>query len=273
MELIKTEHSRQVLSDKFLIKCGSPAFYNIQNLLYKTNNCNVFMLNTLFDHKVNFVLKICSMVEMAEHEYEISKKLHDFPNYIICLCTMICNDKIKNIIENEQNITDYQLCNYGTDQVGIVVMKYYKLGSINNYGWSANNLDILKNIIKQVVYASLYSCEIIRFSHGDLHPGNVLIKPKTHPVINYGSKHLIITEYEAVIMDFAKSKINRTDPTSNVVLGLVKFINTIVQKEYNTINFDVVYDVQMLNFIRKRSTESIDFYEYFTLVIDSIQAV
>lgn len=231
------------------------------------------MLNALFDYRVNFVLKICSMVEMAEHEYRISKKLYDLTNYIICPHTMTCNDKIKNIIENEQNIADYQLCNYGTDQVGIVVMKYYKLGSINNYGWSNTNLDILKNIIKQVVYASLYSCEIIGFSHGDLHPGNVLVKPKTHPVINYGSKHLIITEYEAVIMDFGKSKTSNTSPTSNVVLGLVKFIQQIVQKENPAISAIVVYDVQMLNFIRKRSTESIDFYEYFTLVIDSIQAV
>jgi RIO-like serine/threonine protein kinase len=57
-------------------------------------------------------------------------------------------------------------------------MNYYKYGSICDYKWNVNNFDILQNVVRQAVYASLYAFTEINFIHGDFHPFNVLLKPK-----------------------------------------------------------------------------------------------
>ena len=57
-------------------------------------------------------------------------------------------------------------------------MKYYNLGSINNYKLTFENFHIFLNIIKQVIYSIILAYESKGFIHGDLHCGNILLKPK-----------------------------------------------------------------------------------------------
>jgi hypothetical protein len=95
-----------------------------------------------------------------------------------------------NIINNKQDISNYKICNYGDEKIGILVMKYYKLGCVNDYEWNENNFNILKNIIKQVVFAVIQAYKIKGFIHGDLHCGNVLLKSKRNCIILYEDKTL-----------------------------------------------------------------------------------
>ena len=46
--------------------------------------------------------------------------------------------------------------------------------------------------MKQVVFAVILAYEIKGFIHGDLHSGNILIKPKKNNEIIYSDKVLII---------------------------------------------------------------------------------
>ena len=42
------------------------------------------------------------------------------------------------------------------------------------------------------------------FTHGDLHCGNILLKPTRQDTILYGNKILQLNKLQAVIMDFEK---------------------------------------------------------------------
>jgi hypothetical protein len=45
-------------------------------------------------------------------------------------------------------------------------MKEYNLGSVENYDWNEKNFDLLKNVIKQVIFAILLAFEKKGFIHG-----------------------------------------------------------------------------------------------------------
>ena len=92
---------------------------------------------------------ILAILESIEKEYKISQELYELPNFIRYFCVIICNDNIKNIINNQKTISDYKMCYYGDKQVGLLVMKEYNLGCIENYVWNNNNTSLLINVIKQ----------------------------------------------------------------------------------------------------------------------------
>ena len=85
-------------------------------------------------------------------------------------------------------------------------MKEYNLGSINNYNWNPNNIHLLKNVIKQVIFATILAFDKIVFVHEDLHCGNILLKPKRNCEIKYNNKVLVLDKLEIIIMDLEKSK-------------------------------------------------------------------
>lgn len=180
MDLLKTKHSVNKgigKLDKVLLKCEESNYYKLTKFLYISQNEPALILNVLYESNINIVLKF-GLVESIKKEYKISQELFELQNFIRYFCLIRCNDNIKNIINNKNKISEYKICHYGDNQVGILVMKEYNLGSIENYNWNINNLDLLKNIIKQVIFSIIYAYNNKGFIHGDLHTGNILLKPK-----------------------------------------------------------------------------------------------
>ena len=199
MELLKTEHSNNKGTgklDKVLIKCDEPDYYKLIEFLYASYDENAIVLKALNYLNINVVLKF-GMLQSIEKEFSISNELLEMPNFMKYFCILKCYDDIKNILLNKNTISKYKICHYGNNQVGILVMKHYYLGSIENYDWNENNFELLKNVIKQTIYAVAFAYEKKGFIHGDLHSGNVLLKPKRNPEISYGDRTLIIDELEA----------------------------------------------------------------------------
>ncbi len=120
-----------------------------------------------------------------------------------------CNDQIKNIINNKKTISDYKICHHSDDMVEILVMIEYNLGSIYDYEWNKNNFELLKNVIKQVIFSIINAYNKKGFIHGDLHSGNILLKPKRNSNIIYENKLLDIIDLKVVIMDFGSLKLNQ----------------------------------------------------------------
>ena len=149
-----------------------------------SQNLQAVVLKALYYNRIDVVLKF-GMLESITKEYNISNELLEMPNFIKYFCMIGCNDDIKNITFNKDAISEYKMCQYGNDYVGILVMKHYNLGSIENYGWNENNFNLLKNVIKQVIFSILLAYNKKGFIHGDLHSGNVLLKPKKKSEINY----------------------------------------------------------------------------------------
>ena len=180
MELLKSEYSENKGNgklDKILLKCEKDNYNKLTNILYVSQNQQALILQALYFCDINIILKF-GILESINQEYKIANELLELPNFIRYFCVIKCNDNIKNIINNSNTISNYKMCHYGDNQLGILVMKEYNLGSIDNYTWNINNINLLKNVIKQVIFSILNAYDKKGFLHGDLHTGNVLLKPK-----------------------------------------------------------------------------------------------
>ena len=177
---------------KYLLKCDEhhDKWFQLLKILYDTKNKDVLIIKTLYDKKKDIVLKIC-LNEQIDKEFEIGNQLINLPNFIRYYCKFSCNDSIINILKNENNLFNYKICSNGNQSISLLVMNYYELGSIEKFNWNNTNTDILKNILKQVVFAYFNAYEIAGFTHGDLHCGNILLKPTRQDTILYGNKMAI----------------------------------------------------------------------------------
>ena len=270
MELLKSEYSNtKGISklDKVYINCKDVSYFTLIDFLYTSYTEQAIVLQVLYDYKKDIVLKF-GILDYINKEYEINVQLASLPNFIKYYCKIECNDSIKNIINHKENISNYKICHYGDNPVSILVMNYYKLGSIYDYEWSKDNFYILKNLIKQVVFAVILAYEKIGFIHGDLHCGNVLIKAKRNDEIIYKDKVLIVDTFECVIMDFEKSKLNVINKYSDLFRGIIKLINSIIDN--NKMKLNIIYDVSRLYKLKHIFNEKINFYDELDEIIDSI---
>ena len=61
MELQKSEYSfnkGEFKLDKVSLRCENPIFYELTNLLYKSDNEKAIILNALYNSSINVVLKL-----------------------------------------------------------------------------------------------------------------------------------------------------------------------------------------------------------------------
>lgn len=273
MELITGEYSRNdgtgSKNSKYLLKCNEhqDKWFELKKILYETNNKDILIINALFDKNIDIVLKI-SYNEKIEKEFEIANSLLNLPNFIRYFCKFICNDSIINILNNRNNITNYKICKTGNQTIGFLVMKHYELGSVEKFNWTTNNTNILKNILKQVVFAYLYAYFTIGFIHGDLHCGNILLKPNRQDTITYGNNTLKIYTLEAMIMDFEKSKIGQKDKLTFVIKDIQKLFNTISDMSSNKLNIN--YDYNGLTKLKSEFLTNLNYYVELNRIIDGM---
>ena len=273
MELLKSEYSQNKGKgklDKILLKCEESNYYKLAEFLYTSQNNQALIVKALYECEINVVLKF-GILESIEKEHYISNELLDLPNFIRYFCIIKCNDDIKNIINNKNTISNYKMCHYGDNQIGILVMKEYYLGCIDNYIWNENNFELFKNIILQVIFAILYAFNNKGFIHGDLHTGNILLKPKRNCIINYENKSLNLNDLEVVIMDFEKSKLHQKNKISDLIKNILKFMTSIENVCINN-NFFLNYEKDKI--IKMKSFENnINFYDDFYSIIDKMYII
>lgn len=265
MELYKSEFSLNKGAgklDKLLLTCDDPEYYKLTNFLYISQNA-------LYKSNIDLVLKFSYLTNIKK-EFHFSKTLQLLPNFIRFFCFFECNDNIQNIIKhNNNNISDYKICNFGPDSIGILVMKYYPIGSFENFPWNYNNFHILKNVVKQVLFANIFAFNKFGFVHGDLHTGNVLLKPKRNCIIQYQDKSLVLDKYEAVIMDFEKSKTNEISNNIDLIRSFTKFFSSVADSSKISIRID--FDRNALTKLRRISTNNINFYNQIEIIVDDMQ--
>ncbi len=224
---------------KFSLKCeeDKDKYLNLIDILYKSIDENAVIIKGLYDNKKDIVLKI-GIQNAINKEYEIAEKLNNIPNFIRYYCKFICQDDIKEIINNQNMINAYTLCKNDKNIIGILAMNYYKIGSIGNYKWSVDNFVILKNLLQQTVYAVLYAYIKTGFIHGDLHCDNILIKNKRVCEIDYCYKKLLIDTYEVRIMDFEKSRLNKDLEFKFVLDNIEKLFTSISVSDSFLVKFN-----------------------------------
>jgi len=253
MKLYKSENAlRGKGITKFSLKCEEEKdkWFNLLNILYKNDNYSAVVLKGLYDNKKDIVIKV-GIKEAINKEYEIAEEIQKLPshsegvqgcfgipNFIRYYCKFICFDDIRKIIKNEDMITTYYLCKNGVEEIGILTMNYYKLGSIGNYNWNNENINLLKNVLRQSIYAYLLAYYQNGFIHGDFHCDNILLKNKKVCEIDYTLKKLEIDTLEIRIMDFEKSRLNKNLEFKFVLSDIEKLLNSISVNERYTVKFN-----------------------------------
>lgn len=270
MELYKTEYSTTKGNgklDKILLNHEDDLYNKLITLLSTSQNNQENILIVLYECEINIVLKF-GYKENIIKEYNISKELEELPNFIKYFNKIECNSYIINLLSNRKNISNYKIYYYEDKQVEILIMKYYNLGCINNYEWTENNFNILKNIIKQVIFSIIQAYKIKGFIHGDLHCGNVLLKPKKNDIILYENKNLFIDKYEAIIMDFENSKLEQFNNINHLYRNINKFIMSIITSnnmELNIEYYDGITRDKMLFLM-----DSDNYYDELEKIIDNM---
>lgn len=282
MEFLKSEtcpHGNQI--NKFNLKCEADKdkWLNLIELLYKSMDNNAIIIKELYDKKKDIVLKV-GYQSAINKEYDIAEILKDLyaddispssskskllPGFISYYCKFMCNDDIINIINNRHMLINYKMCNDGNKPIEILIMNYYNLGSIGDYKWNMENFLILKNVLKQTVFAILYAYEKKGFIHGNLHIGNVLLKPKKKNEIYYDKKKLLVNTFEVRIMDFEKSKINIKNDFMTVIKNIQKLLDSLCISSNLSIN--IGYDQLKLRALLKDEFKEIH-YKILNEIID-----
>lgn len=152
-------------------------------------------------------------------------------------------------------------------------MKYYEMGSIVNY-ISQNSNDII-SIINQVLCASILAYEKLGFIHGDLHPGNVLIKKTKKDKIIYKldgvEKEIKPYGLEIKIFDFDRVEFTKNHNSFGKLLNqLMTFINLydnyLLEKNIFNINNKIL--ITPLRLLKKELCKVINIYSLKQIIGD-----
>lgn len=150
--------------------------------------------------KKRVVVKISKRKELLEKDFFISKKLEELK----CLNFA----KYLGFFTNDINkpLPKYFCKNNGTENY-FLFMEYYDFGSILNY--IPKSLNEIISILNQVIASATLAFEHFGFIHGDLHPGNILIKKTKKDLIKYKftdkDLEIKINGIQIVMFDFDRS--------------------------------------------------------------------
>jgi hypothetical protein len=113
----------------------------------------------------------------GKKEYDIQDKLKTFDGFIKFECIFLCQGD-KEYIESFANLQEHKkLCRAKGLSMGIIMMPYYKSGSLEQNG----NID--KNILTKILMNYFDAYDKIGFIHADLFPKNIVLDDYENPII------------------------------------------------------------------------------------------
>ena len=227
--------------DKYYIDCSqyatNPKSIEVLELIKNMERPDVAILHaiatddTIKKKNRHIVVKISNARDnrsnsIIEKEYEISNTLYKSHvlGFIKHLCVFRCHDDTtKYFKKNRENTaptpTTHQICNADTQNATtnkhVLVMPYIRGGSLEDYNWTVDKLDLLKSLVIHTILSLATAFDKLGFNHNDLHWGNVLFKPTKVSETTYifGTREITIPTggYKVVITDFEKSVVGTTD--------------------------------------------------------------
>jgi hypothetical protein len=183
----------------------------------------MIILEGVLKEDTEVVIKI-GRPDILSKEYTIGLRLKDFPNFIRYYCNFSCLDTKDNLEGLVHGHLKRVCTDGGKINIGVLVMPYYSLGDIESYGWREEELDVLKNVLKQICFSLMYAYEKTGFLHNDEHLGNILLRKTNKSSLKYGDIELQLNGMYAVIMDFEKSTIGVSGDVYNSIRKLIHLI-------------------------------------------------
>jgi len=248
-------------SVKFLYTCGVPTkdWLWIDHVLHKSNADLGLLKGRLLNKRSKHVVVKFGIPTVMRHEYDIGELLKAIPNFMRYYCNnFTCDDTATHLFQ-QNYVTHPHICKGPGDNIGFAIMPYYSLGSMNSHSWKIDNLDILKNVLKQVAGGILTAHALFGFSHNDIHLDNILLrrtskKHLTYPIID-SDLMLPLKGTYAIIMDFERSTIKPAHDSvpRRAYEAVRKVLHLAATMDANS---DLALDVNDLRIMRLASTNT-----------------
>ena len=196
---------------------GWTAFLDvIKTLKIKNDDDKSRVFLSLLDKHENVVVKIGDS-DKIEHEYKIGLILDEFDGFVKFLCFFTCDDDYLSV--------EKTLCKGPGNVMKIIIMPYFEMGSLISHKLS--NINQLRSVLKQIFLTIMEANRKIGFIHGDLHPGNIVLKKTKSSSTIYDLCELgfhIIPTYgiRSLIMDFEGSDIESNNDAFSEAMYIQK---------------------------------------------------
>jgi serine/threonine protein kinase len=238
---------RSLETQKFIYDCqgkissDTNPWLKIIEKIHVANSLDSGVLKGILDKHRYVAVKFGNPMQLQE-DYDQAARLFNMgiPNCLKYYCFFTCKDDIKDITNRTFADSPY-LCQGPGNNIGLIMMPYYPIGSINQYHWKPDDFSLLQNVLKQVIYAMI---EMYRLSNGyvhpDLHLDNIILRKTDKKILVYGQRNLVLQGYYAVIIDFEPRKtgvislLQAVSKLMNLALS-VTFPNHIIQGDARAI--------------------------------------
>lgn len=262
-------------TNKYYIRCdnriteSSPntnEWLTVEAKLKETNNrdLNKILLGELEKRK-EVIIKISSNATLFK-EYMIGFSVHGIPGFMKFICFFKCEGDYKEYPKKNTKA----LCDGVGSTMSVLIMPYYKLGSIRSYKWGEDTYEPLKSCLLQIICSLIQAYETKSIIHNDMHLDNVLIKKTKRSIIEYKVNDkpipIITNGYIISIMDFEQS-LNETPDTKgsgiSYLYGDLK--NMLGDLRYRT-NLQVENDMELDSMLTDLITRKVSLYDAYKLI-------
>ncbi len=229
-KLLSNKKKYSQLSNKYLIQVDDiiqeksielQEWINLKKNICTNKNKRISVIKDIIYKYGKIVVKINILYNNQEsiiQEYKINNYLKNCSGFVKYYCHFVSN----NIFQD--NYIEKSLCDINEDQNKILIMPYYKYGSIKNFDWNIDNINILKKLIKQIITYLTIAYE----EYGFIHNSNL-------------NSYIIDDNYNIIIINFEKSYIDDLKK-QNILYKEFKFIigNINISLNYLFNNIDKV---------------------------------
>ena len=283
---------------KYFVNCdhlaSHPDLLQLQSFVYYKDHIAILHAAVtdpnIVDQEREVIIKIDFRHDTVQKEYDMGEVMfrNHIPGFIRYICVFSCYDTTNKDIQKvdasktlKRTLTfptkqylPTQICQAEPnedDKENVLIMPYFPEGSIENYEWTEDNIQLLLNLLIHMILSLAVAFDKTNFVHNDLHLGNILLKttskkeitytfkPKSHTTSNTNhtktkrtmkslrtytrksrdvrlQRDYPLFGYQPVIMDFGKSKIE-SDVNNSKFWDNIYFLCTkIVTLRSNTDN-------------------------------------
>jgi serine/threonine protein kinase len=140
-----------------------------------------------------------------DHEYEMGVRLRKIKGFVKYYCFFTCNDNFRNYFTTETGPFCKGKESSTTQEMQVILMPYFPLGSVKDYEWKHKNQFIsCVKLSFLALYAAFIDGHII---HGDFHPMNIMLKETKQTTINYDGITIRLYGVRPWIMDYEASRV------------------------------------------------------------------